>query len=276
MKQPPGYVDPRLPHHVCKLDKSLYGLKQSPRAWFSRLSTKLLEPGFHPSLADSSLFIYQQGGVCIYMLIYVNDIIITGSSSQAIASLVSSLHEAFALKDLGDLHYFLGIEVHHQGESVLLKQTKYTSDLLRRAGLVDCKPVTSPMSTSETLSREGGQLLSSEGATRYRSIVGALQYLTLTRPDISYAVNKVCQYLHSPAEEHWTAVKRILRYLKHTTDIGLKISKSTSTLLRVFSDADWAGSTDDRRSTNGFVLFFGSNLVSWGARKQATVSRSST
>ena len=99
MKQPPGYVDPRLPHHVCKLDKSLYGLKQSPRAWFSRLSTKLLEPGFHPSLADSSLFIYQQGGVCIYMLIYVNDIIITGSSSQALASLVISQHEAFALKN---------------------------------------------------------------------------------------------------------------------------------------------------------------------------------
>ena len=276
MKQPPGYVDPQLPQHVCKLDKSLYGLKQSPRAWFSRLSAKLQELGFHPSLADTSLFIYHQGGVCMYMLIYVDDIIITGSSPKALTSLVHSLHEAFALKDLGDLHYFLGIEVQRQGESILLKQAKYTADLLRKAGMTYCKPVTSPMSTSETLSREGGQLLSPEAATRYRSIVGALQYLTLTRPDISYAVNKVCQYLHSPAEAHWTAAKRILRYLRHTSGIGLKISKSTSTLLSVFSDADWAGSTDDRRSTSGFVLFFGSNLVSWSARKQATVSRSST
>ena len=112
----------------------------------------------------------------MYMLIYVDDIIITGSSPKALTSLVRCLHEAFALKDLGDLHYFLGIEVQRQGESILLKQAKYTADLLRKAGMTYCKPVTSPMSTSETLSREGGQLLSSEGATRYRSIVGALQY----------------------------------------------------------------------------------------------------
>ena len=159
---------------------------------------------------------------------------------------------------------------------MLLKQAKYTSDLLRRASMTDCKAVTSPMSTSETLTREGGPLLSPEGATRYRSIVGALQYLTLTRPNISYVVNKVCQYLHSSAKEHWTAAKRILRYLRYTADIGLKITKSTSTMLSAFSDADWASSNDDRRSTNGFVVFFGPNLVSWSTRKQATVSRSST
>jgi histone deacetylase 1/2 len=139
-----------------------------------------------------------------------------------------------------------------------------------------CKPVSTPLSTSEKLSAFEGTLLGPNDATRYRSIVGALQYLTLTRPDIAFSVNKVCQFLHAPTEIHWAAVKRILRYLRQDTKIGLKIQKCNSMLLSAFSDADWAGSVDDRRSTSGFAVFLGSNLVSWSARKQATVSRSST
>jgi histone deacetylase 1/2 len=132
------------------------------------------------------------------------------------------------------------------------------------------------MSTSEKLSRYEGSILGPKDATNYRSVVGALQYLTLTRPDISFAVNKVCQFLHAPTTVHWAAVKRILRYLKQTTNVGLKIGRSSSLLVSAFSDADWAGCLDDRRSTGGFAVFLGSNLVSWSARKQATVSRSST
>jgi histone deacetylase 1/2 len=119
-------------------------------------------------------------------------------------------------------------------------------------------------------------VLGPEDATRYRSIVGALQYLTLTRPDISFSVNKVCQYLHSPTLVHWTTVKRILRYLKYTLGIGLKIQKSPSMLVSAFSYADWVGCLDDRRSTGGFAIFLGYNLISWSFRKQSTVSRSST
>jgi hypothetical protein len=115
-----------------------------------------------------------------------------------------------------------------------------------------------------------------QDSTRYRSVVGALQYLTLTRPDISFVVNKVCQFLHSPTSVHWEAVKRILRYVKRTLKIGLKFIKSNSTIVSVFADADWAGYPNDRRSTEGFAVFIGPNLVSWSARKQATVSRSST
>jgi len=118
--------------------------------------------------------------------------------------------------------------------------------------------------------------LGPEDATRYRSIVGALQYLTLTRPDIAFSVNKVCQFLHAPTTVHWAAMKRILRYLKQCVRLGIKINKSMSTLVSGYSDADWAGSLDDRRSTGGFAIFLGSNLVSWSARKQATISRSST
>jgi histone deacetylase 1/2 len=132
------------------------------------------------------------------------------------------------------------------------------------------------MSTSEKLSVHEGEPLGVEDSTRYRSIVGALQYLTLTRPDISFSVNKVCQFLHAPTTHHWTAVKRILRYLKDTSKLGLRLSKSSSMIVSAFSDADWAGCPDDRRSTGGFAVFLGSNLISWSARKQATVSRSST
>jgi histone deacetylase 1/2 len=133
-----------------------------------------------------------------------------------------------------------------------------------------------PLSTSERLSAFEGVRLGPKDATIYRSIVGALQYLTLTRPNIAFSTNKVCQFLHTPIEIHWAAVKRILRYLKQNTKIGLKIRKSNSMLVSAFSDADWAGSVDDRRSTSGFAIFLGSNLVSWSARKQATVSQLST
>ena len=126
------------------------------------------------------------------------------------------------------------------------------------------------------MSRDEGKRLSEKETTRFRSVVGALQYLTLTRPDIAFAVNKACQFMHSPIEQHWGAAKRILRYMRGTMDVGLKIRKTSSSLLSAFSDADWAGSVDDRRSTSGFVIFYGGNRVSWSARKQATVSRSST
>ena len=128
--------------------------------------------------------------------------------------------------------------------------------------MTNCKPISTPLSTSGKLSIHEGSPLGSHDATQYRSIVGALQYLTLTRPDIAFSVNKVCQFLHAPTTVHWTAVKMILRYVKLTASIGLKISKSSSTLVSAFSDADWAGCLDDRRSTGAFAVFLGSNLVS--------------
>jgi histone deacetylase 1/2 len=210
------------------------------------------------------------------MLVYVDDIVVTSSSSQAVNQLVHDLRIEFALKDLGDLHYFLGIEVRRSREEIILSQTKYTSDILMKARMLGCKAATTPMSSTEKLSKVEGHALSEEDATRYRSTVGALQYLTLTRPDISYEVNKVCQFLHTPTDVHWTAVKRILRYIQQTKEVGLRVRKSSSSLLSAFSDADWAGSADDRRSTSGFAVFFGSNLISWSSRKQAIVARSST
>ncbi|XP_071677214.1 uncharacterized mitochondrial protein AtMg00810-like [Lolium perenne] len=214
--------------------------------------------------------------VTMYVLVYVDDIILVSSSVTAADRLVSSLSVAFAVKDLGKLHYFLGLEVTHDDTGLSLTQKKYSHDLLRRAGMLLCKTTTTPMSSSEQLTSVDGTLLSSEDATEYRSLVGGLQYLTITRPDISYAVNRVCQYLHSPRDAHMTVVKCILRYIRHTVSYGLRLCASSSTLLSAFSDADWAGNPDDRRSTGGYAVFFGPNLIAWSARKQPTVSRSST
>ena len=258
IKQPPDFE--KYPRMVCKLDKAIYGLKQALRAWYSRLSSKLLDLGIVTSKSDTSLFIYQKGQVTIYMLIYVDDIIVTSSSQKAITALLSDLKTDFALKDLGELNYFLGIEVRKEEDGILLTQEKYAKEILTRVGMKNCKPATTPLSSTEKLSLHEGEVLSAEDSTRYTSVVGALQYLTLTRPDLAYSVNKVCQFLHSPTKTHWEAVKRILRYVRYTTDIHIR--KSGSICVSAFSDADWAGSADDRRSTGGFAVFFGSNLVS--------------
>jgi hypothetical protein len=276
MRQPPGYEDKQYPNYVCKLDKALYGLKQAPRAWYARLCGKLVRLGFTPSKGDTSLFFYTKGSVTIFVLVYVDDIIVASSSVDATRALLRDLEAEFALKDLGDLHYFLGIEVKRNSDGLLLSQQRYATDVVKRANMWHCKPVDTPISATEKLSLTEGEALGEEDSTKYRSIVGALQYLTLTRPDLSFSVNKVCQFLHKPATVHWGAVKRIIRYVKGTLTMGLQLRRSTSTLVSAFSDADWAGCVDDRQSTGGFAVFFGPNLVSWSARKQPTVSRSST
>jgi hypothetical protein len=140
----------------------------------------------------------------------------------------------------------------------------------------NCRPVTTPMSTSEKLSRHTGSPLSPAEATIYRSTVGVLQYLMMTKPNIAFTMNKVSQYMQSATSDHWTTIKRILRYLEYSVADGLQITRSTSTLLSTYSNSDWAGCTDDRHSTGGFLVFFGLNLISWSSKKQATISRSST
>jgi hypothetical protein len=276
MKQPPGFHVASHPEYVCKLDKALYGLKQAPRAWYSRLSAKLVQLGFHASKADTSLFMYHRAKVQMYLLIYVDDIIVVSSTDVAVKALLNDLRSEFALKDLGALNYFLGIEVKPSSDGIVLTQEKYTTDILRRVGMQDCKVMRTPLLADEKLSLSDGDLLTSDDATNYRSVVRALQYLTPTRPDISFFVNKVCQFLHVPTTAHWSVVKRILRYLHGTCDLGILIRRSSLFLLSAFFDADWAGNVDGMRSTGGFAIFLGPNLITWCARKQAIVSRSST
>ena len=210
MRQPPGFKDSAHPNFLCKLDKSLYGLKQAPRAWFSRLSGMLIKLGFQASKADISLFIFTQDSLQIYILIYVDDIIIVSSSSSVTDKLLQQLRQEFAVKDLGRLNYFLGIEVHHNSSGLVLTQRKYIHDLLVRTNMDTSKSVSTPMLPADKLSLHDGDPLSPEDTTKYRSVVGTLQYLSLTRPDISFSVNRVCQFLSMPTTSHWAAVKRIL------------------------------------------------------------------
>ncbi|KAF5466537.1 hypothetical protein F2P56_016455, partial [Juglans regia] len=197
-----------------------------------------------------------------------------GSSQAAVTSLIKFLNVEFAVKDLGPLHFFLGIEAVTTPDGLLLSQKRYVTDLLSRTNMLHAKAMPSPMSTSSQLSLFDGANFSDPSL--YRSVVGALQYLSLTRPDIAFSVNKVCQFMHKPTDKHWSAVKRILRYLRETTDFGLLLRPSPSFQLSVFSDADWAGSPDDRKSTGGYCVFLGQSLISWSSKKQPTVARSST
>jgi hypothetical protein len=222
MAQPQGF-DNGDSSQVCKLNKALYGLKQAPRQWFERLQATLLQLGFRSSKCDPSLFIFSSQGNTIYLLVYVDDIIITSNNSTLLHSIIKQLNQAFSLKQLGDLDYFLGIEVNHLSNgSLLLTQSKYIRDLLTKTNMIDSAPVNTPMQSTCKLSKTGSPALSDP--FMYRSVVGALQYATITRPELSYSVNKVCQFMSHPLEAHWTAVKRILRYLKGIIQHGLLLS----------------------------------------------------
>jgi hypothetical protein len=214
MSQPAGFVHPQFPTSVCLLKKALYGLKQALRAWFSRLSTRLLELGFTASKADPSLFIFVSAGTHLFALVYVDDIIFTGSSLTAIDALLRSLALDFPIKDLGPLNFFLGVEVHRSSAGLHLSQQRYIADLLTRTSMQFAKPISSPMTATSPLSQFHG--IPMTDPTLYRSTVGALHYLSITHPDIAFAVNKVSQFSHAPRDVHWTAIKRILRYLKHS------------------------------------------------------------
>ncbi|PKI78210.1 hypothetical protein CRG98_001381 [Punica granatum] len=166
------------------------------------------------------------------------------------------------------------MEAKSDSTGLYLTQSKYIHDILIRTSMLDCKPISSPVSAGSRLSLHDGHPF--EDPSLYRSVVGSLQYLSLTRPDIAYAVNQVCQFMHNPSVTHWLAVKRILRYLKGTITYGLHLRPGSISALHGYSDADWAGNSDDRRSVSGFIIFLGSNPISWSSKKQRTVARSST
>ncbi|CAM8956466.1 unnamed protein product [Rhodiola kirilowii] len=177
------------------------------------------------------------------------------------------------MTDMGDLHFFLGISVTKNQDGLLLSQDKYAREILQKAGLSDCNPCKTPVDTSAKLGQDAGEQVSDP--TLYRSLAGALQYLTFTRQDISYAVQQCCLFMHDPREKHFSSLKRILRYIKGTISLGLQLSRSSITDLSAYSDADWAGCPDSRKSTSGYCVFLGHNLISWSSKRQNTVARSS-
>nr|KYP54496.1 hypothetical protein KK1_000684 [Cajanus cajan] len=208
-----------------------------------------------------------------YILLYVDDIILTASTNALRRSIMSHLASEFSMKDLDPLSYFLGIAVTQHVGGLFLSQRKYAEEIIERAGMTSCKPATTPVDTKAKLSISSGSPY--EDAKHYRSLAGALQYLTFTRPDISYVVQQVCLHMHDPKDEHMNALKRILRYIQGTLDYGLHLYKSAISSLISYTDVDWGGCPDTRRSTSGYCVFLGDNLISWSSKRQPTLSRSS-
>uniref|UniRef100_A0A2N9IIA8 Uncharacterized protein n=1 Tax=Fagus sylvatica TaxID=28930 RepID=A0A2N9IIA8_FAGSY len=248
MQPPPGLSHP--PDKVCRLRRALYGLKQAPRAWFAKFSSTVSRLGFSISSYDSALFLRRTGKGTILLLLYVDDMIITGDDLNGIQELKAFLSQNFEMKDLGHLNYFLGLEITSSDDGFYITQAKYTSDLLSRAGLTDNKILDTPIELNARLTPSSGELL--PDPTLYRQLVGSLVYLTVTRPDISYAVHQ------------------------GTLFHGLHFSAQSPLTLRAYSDADWAGDPTDRRSTTGYCFLLGSSLISWRSKKQSVVARSST
>ncbi|GKB27636.1 ribonuclease H-like domain-containing protein [Tanacetum coccineum] len=205
-----------------------------------------------------------------YLLLYVDDIILTASSSSLLQRIISLLHAKFAMTDLGPLNYFLGIYATRTTSGIFVSQTKYATEILERAKMLNCNPCRTPVDTEKKLGPEGSLVTD---PTLYRSLAGALQYLTFTRPDLSYAVQELCLYMHDPREPHLNAMKRVLRYLRRTTDLGLQLFRSTTSQLIAYSDADWAGCSAKRRSTSGYCVFC-DNLLTWSSKRQDMLSRS--
>ena len=275
MKLPPGYSHPPgFPHRVFRLRRALYGLKQAPRAWFAKFSSTISQHGFSGSSFDTTLFMRRSGHVITILLLYVDDMIITGDDMQGIQDLKHFLGQQFETKDLGSLNYFLGLEVSSSADGYYLTQAKYTSDLISRARITDSKIIDTPIEYNCRLNSHDGESLSD--TTLYRQLVGSLIYLTVTCPDISYAVHVVSQFMVVPKSPHYAAILRIIRYLKGTIFDGLHFSSHSSLTLQAYSDADWAGDPTDRRSTIGYCFLLGDSLISWRSKKQTIVARSST
>jgi hypothetical protein len=274
VEQPKGFMDPHYPQHVYKLKKSLYGFKQAPQSWYERLTTYLLEKWFTRGQADRTLFIRNQGNLKLIAQIYVDDIIFGATLNSQAHEFAEEMKQEFEMSMIGELTYFLGMQVKQTSEGIFVSQAKYAKDLVKRFGLDRKNHACTPMSTNVKISDD---LTSKQvDPTLYRSMIGSLLYLTASRPDIAFTVGVCARFQANPKESHLTTVKSIIRYVNATVNYGICFSRETNLVLARYSDADWAGNADDRRSTSGGCFYVGTNLIAWMSRKQASISLSTT
>ncbi|KAJ9565617.1 hypothetical protein OSB04_001583 [Centaurea solstitialis] len=274
VSQPEGFVDPDHPDYVYVLDKALYGLKQAPRAWYEELSTYLLSKGFKKGSVDSTLFIMKEGDHIVVIQVYVDDIIFGSTSKELCKKFETIMTQEFKMSMMGEINFFLGLQVKQFPDGIFINQSKYIFDLLKKYDMSSCNFIGTPMATGNKIGpdHEGKDV----DLRTYRGMVGSLMYLTAIRPDIMFATCVCARYQAKPKESHLAAVKRIFRYLKGTPYYGLWYPKGLGFELQAYSDADYGGCNMDRKSTSGHIQLLGNKLVSWASKKQQCVSTSTT
>ena len=260
IEQPEGFVVFGQENKVYKLQKALYGLKQAPRAWYNKSDCYLIENGFERSENEPTLYFKKQGkSDFLVVCLYVDDMIYMGSCESIVTDFKSCMTRKFEMTDLGLLHYFLGLEVKQGADGILITQKKFVMDLVRKFHMSGVEPACTPKNINEKLSANDGSGLTN--ARHYRSMVGGLNYLSHTRPDIAFSVSVASRFMHNPTKHHLGAVKRILKYVAGTSDYGIWNGKVQDLRLVGYSDSDWAGSVDDRKSTSGYVFTLGSGVI---------------
>ena len=272
VEQPPGFEDDKHPDWVFRLHKALYGLKQAPRAWYEKLSSFLIAHGYDRGNVDTTLFIKRVNKGMIVVQIYVDDIIF-GSSTQDLCEEFSELmQKEFEMSLMGELTYFLGLQVKQTATGLLISQEKYTRELLTKYNFKDLKGKATPMANGVKLDADEKGV--SVNQKQYRGMIGSLLYLTASRPDILFCVCLCARFQSNPKESHLTAVKRIFRYLIGTENIGLWYPKGQELNVVGYCDADFAGCRVERKSTSGSCIFLGGCLISWNSKKQNSIALS--
>ena len=274
VSQPEGYVKEGKEEWVLKLNKALYSLKQEPRAWNAKLDDTLKSIGFVKSKNDQGVYYLNSNQDKVIVGVYVDDLIITGASEAKVKEFKKTMMKIFEMTDLGLLSSYLGIEVHQGKSQITLSQRPYAAHIFESFQMVECNPTNTPMEAQLKLKKEGGGR--SVDATLYRSLIESLRYLLHTRPDMTYSVSILSRYMVNPTSDHWIAAKRVLRYLKGTIDFGLVYVKGVKNLNVIgYSDSDFAGDVEDRKSTSGQIFFLGGLPITWNSLKQKVVALSS-
>ncbi|GJQ91695.1 putative ribonuclease H-like domain-containing protein [Tanacetum coccineum] len=245
--QPPGFEDPQFPDKVYKVEKALYGLHQAPRAWYETLSTYLLENRFRRGIIDKTLFIKKNQGDILLVQVYVDDIIFGSTKKSLCTEFESLMHKKFQMSSMGELTFFLGLQVMQRDDGIFISQDKYVADIFKKFDFSSVKTASTPIETNKALLKD--EEAEDVDVHLYRSMIGSLMYLTASRPDIMFAVCACARFQVTPKTSHLHAVKRIFRYLKGQPKLGLWYPRDSPFDLEAFSDSDYAGASLDRKST---------------------------
>ncbi|GJY51611.1 retrovirus-related pol polyprotein from transposon TNT 1-94 [Tanacetum coccineum] len=272
--QPLGFIDFEKPDHVYKLKKALYGLKQAPKAWYDRLKAFLIKHEYKIGMVDNTLFTKKKSSNLIIVQIYVDDIIFSSTCQDMCDEFAKIMHDEFEMSMMGELNFFLGLQIKQMEDGIFFNQSKYIKEMLKKFGLEESKPMKTPMSSDTKLTKD--EECESVDSTKYRGMIGSLLYLTASRPDIMFSVCLCARFQEAPKTSHLEAVKRIFRYIKGTTHLGLWYPKGTGIETIVYADSDHAGDYVDQKSTSGICTFVGCCLTSWFSKKQTALAISTT